>query len=81
MQEITATGEIGRNKVEINVNNILKQKVFHDIDNLGNKFYQKNPRREKNLGNWEVKNDRGEVERKIRRVVNLFHKNQVTKAT
>ncbi|MFZ2522513.1 MAG: hypothetical protein WAX44_03330 [Minisyncoccia bacterium] len=27
----------------------------------------------------EVKNDKGEVERKIRRVVNLFHKNQVTK--
>ena len=65
MQEITATGEIGRNKVEINVNNILKQKVFHDIDNLGNKFYQKNPRREKNLGNWEVKNDRGSIKRKL----------------
>lgn len=28
----------------------------------------------------EVKNDKGEVEKKIRRVVNLFHKNQVQKA-
>ena len=28
----------------------------------------------------EVKNDKGEVEKKIRRVVNLFHKRQVEKA-
>ncbi|MFA5771022.1 MAG: hypothetical protein WC894_06060 [Patescibacteria group bacterium] len=65
MQEITGVREIHGNKVEIGGNNILKQKVFHDIDNLGNKFYQKNPRREKNLGNWEVKNDRGSIKRKL----------------
>ena len=28
----------------------------------------------------EVKNDKGEIEKKIRRVVNLFHKRQVEKA-
>jgi hypothetical protein len=28
----------------------------------------------------EVKNDKGEIEKKIRRFVNLFHKNQVQKA-
>ncbi|OGG48694.1 hypothetical protein A3C18_02410 [Candidatus Kaiserbacteria bacterium RIFCSPHIGHO2_02_FULL_54_11b] len=29
----------------------------------------------------EIKNDKGEVEKRIRRVVHLFHKLQVTKAT
>lgn len=65
MQEITAIGEIGRNKVETNRNNILKQRVFSEVDELGSKFYQKNPRRERNLGDWEVKNDRGIIKRKL----------------
>ena len=65
MQEITAGQEIHRNTVEINVNNILKQRVFSEVDKLGNKFYQRNPRRERNLGDWEVKNDRGTVKRKL----------------
>ena len=40
---------------------------------------RKNEKALKSVTYLEVKNDRGEIEKKIRRVVNLFHKNQVQK--
>ena len=40
---------------------------------------RKNEKALKSISYVEVKNDKGEVERKIRRVVNLFHRRQVEK--
>lgn len=65
MVEVTGVGEISRNKVEINVNNILKQRVFSEVDKLGNKYYQRNPRKERDLGDWVVENDKGSEKRKL----------------
>lgn len=65
MQEV-AVGEIHRNKVEIGGNNILKTIVFNEINKIGSRYYQKNPRKERNFGDWEVKNDKGQEKRKLK---------------
>lgn len=48
------SGEIHGNKVEINRNNLLTQRVFNEVDILGKRFLFQNQSEDKNLGDWQV---------------------------
>ena len=55
----------GMKPVENRIKKYFKQEVFDEVAVLGDKFFTPNRRRDKNLGDWEVRNDRGSVKRKL----------------
>lgn len=64
MSEGAMLGEMTK-PVENPIKNILTKKVFKRIDDLGSQFYTSNHRRDKNLGDWKINNDKGSIKRKL----------------